>query len=72
MPKAPHTCQDAVREALRRTGMSQRGLALKSGIAQPSLAKWLAPGSDISITTKTLDRLMAATGMTFRLPKSPE
>ena len=54
-----------LRYARRRAGLSQRQLGARAGVPQPAVAR--IERGRVSVRLDTLERLLAATGMTLRL-----
>ncbi len=58
-----------VLEARRRAGLSQRALALRSGVAQPTIAKIERRRADATVAT--VERLLAACGLELHPVERP-
>lgn len=58
-----------VLEARRRAGLSQRALAERSGVAQPTIAKIERRRADATVAT--VERLLAACGLELQLVEVP-
>jgi len=54
-----------LRYARRHAGLSQRELAARAGVPQPAVAR--IERGRVSVRVDTLERLLAATGMTLQL-----
>lgn len=59
---------ELLKDARRRAGLSQAGLARRLGISQAAIAKLERPGANP--TVETLDRVLSATGRRLTLSTS--